>query len=152
VEAAVAYNVLKFVEWPEGAPLHASPSLELCVLADPPFAAAATAELAGRSVGGRPLRVREVQAGADADAHRGCHAVFVGAVPDPERTAFLLAREGIVTFARGAGLGARGILFNFYVDGERIRFEVNLAAARRAHVRVSARLLSVARVVEEDAP
>jgi hypothetical protein len=147
VEAALAYNVLKFVEWPADAPLQRSASLALCVLGDDDLAVAAEATLAGKAVGGRPVAVRTVASVAEAAA---CHAVFLGRVPDVERAAFLLGDAGVVTFGDRPGFGAAGVLFTFFPEGGRIRFAVNLEAAARAGVRVSSKVLSLARVAGEE--
>lgn len=145
LQVALAYVVLKFVQWPGGA----EGPMALCALDAPGFAEVARAELEDRPVGGRPLRVREARDLADA---RSCEVVFVGAAGphDLERAAFLLAEAGVVTFGHGEGLGASGIQFNFYADGGRLRLEVNLAAARRAGVKVSSKLLALARLVGEE--
>ena len=46
-------------------------------------------------------------------------------------------------FASGGG----GI--NFFIEGKRMRFEINPEATKRANLRVSSKLLRLARVVED---
>jgi YfiR/HmsC-like len=52
--------------------------------------------------------------------------------------------------ARGdiEGFASRGVLVNFVVERERVRFEVNLGAAQRGGFRLSSKLLKLARLVE----
>jgi hypothetical protein len=44
-----------------------------------------------------------------------------------------------------------GGVANFFVEGSRMRFAVNLQSAQRAHVQLSSRLLALAKIVK-DAP
>jgi hypothetical protein len=141
VEAAMLVNVVKFVTWPGTAPRQRA--LAVCAVAAPRFAAA-LAHLAAR---GAPLTVAEVRSPARAS---GCDVAVLGAALDDEleETAEQLADAGVLTVSDVPGAARRGVHVGFVVDGERVRFEVNLAAARRAHLEISSKLLRLARAVE----
>jgi hypothetical protein len=59
-----------------------------------------------------------------------------------------LVRQPVLTVGDTEGYGQRGVMVNFYLDQSRVRFEINLAAARRAGLRISSQLLKLARIVE----
>ena len=46
-----------------------------------------------------------------------------------------------------AGFAQRGGMINFYLVGNKVRFEINPAAAREEGLRLSSQLLSVGKIV-----
>ena len=50
------------------------------------------------------------------------------------------------------GFATQGGLINFYLEQNRVRFEINPGEARRREVRISSKLLGLARIVGEEAP
>jgi hypothetical protein len=139
VKAAFLKNFVKFVEWPPP-----SAALTLCILADDPFkeALAGTDEVGG----GRKLRYRRIASIREAG---GCQAVFV---PFSQRAALpeiLAALEGkpVLTVGDGEGMAGAGLMLSFLIEDQKVRFEANLAPARRAGLIVSSRLLGLARTV-----
>jgi hypothetical protein len=57
----------------------------------------------------------------------------------------------VLTVTDGVQGAADGAIINFVVVDDKVRFDVSLAAAGRAGLRISARLLTVARTVGEKA-
>ena len=45
------------------------------------------------------------------------------------------------------GFAEMGGMINFVLEEKRVRFEINLKAAERAHLKLSARLLTVAKLI-----
>jgi hypothetical protein len=52
-----------------------------------------------------------------------------------------------LTVGESAGFLPLGGMINFVLEQDRVRFEVNLAAAEQHHLKLSSKLLAVARVV-----
>jgi hypothetical protein len=79
--------------------------------------------------------------------------VFVSA--GEERRIPDLLRSGavgrVLVVGESAGFAQAGGMMNFVMDGSRVRFEVNLRAATRAGLKLSSRLLSMARLVDRRA-
>jgi hypothetical protein len=139
VKAAFLKNFVKYVEWPPP-----SAALTLCILGDDPFkeALAGTDDVGG----GRKLAYRRIATAREAG---GCQAVFV---PFSQRDALpeiLAALEGkpVLTVGDGEGMAAAGLMLSFLIEDQKVRFEANLAPARRAGLSISSRLLSLARTV-----
>jgi hypothetical protein len=139
VKAAFLKNFVKFVEWPPP-----SAALTLCIFGDDPFkeALAGTEEVGG----GRKLTYRRIATVREAG---GCQAVFV---PFSQREALpeiLAALEGkpVLTVGEGEGMAAAGLMLSFLIEDQKVRFEANLAPARRASIAISSRLLGLAKTV-----
>lgn len=146
VKAAYLFNFAKFVEWPANTFSSAAAPLEICVMGLNPFGHALEDSIAGKTVSGRRL---EISHKTDAAEARSCQIVFI-AVSDKQRIRQILPQlsgASVLTVGDTLGFTDDGGIINFVLDGDRIRFETNLDAAERAHLKISARLLSVAKVV-----
>jgi YfiR/HmsC-like len=149
VKAAFLYNFAKFVEWPAASFPDAAAPLALCIHGPDPFGPFLDTLVQGEAIGGRRL---VVERGRPAERLRGCHVLFV-ARAERERYAELLAGlEGasVLTVGEGPGFLTAGGLFRFVLEGGKVRFEANLPAIERSSLKVSSKLLRVARPVQPD--
>lgn len=147
LKAAFLYNFAKFVEWPPAAFPTAGTPLRFCVLGPEAFATELERTVAGETVGGRDLAVRRIRRPADLE---GCHVLFVGAmVREPLEALAAVASGSVLTVGESEGFLAAGGIINFFIDGNRVRFEIAPAAAERAGLKISSKLLKLARIVRE---
>jgi hypothetical protein len=146
VKAAFIYNFAKLVEWPAGAIAPGAP-FRLCLLGEDPFGPARDV-FNGRAVDGHAIEVRQAAASAEL---KGCQIVFVPASQARGLRAVLdsLRDSPVLTVGDFDGFAQQGVIVNFYRAGENVRFEVNVDAAKRAHLVVSSRLLNLAKIVHD---
>jgi hypothetical protein len=144
VKAAFVFNVAKFAEWPAEV-LPAGAPLRLCVLGTPDALGAALLGLEGKTLQGRVL---EVRSGATLPPLRPCHLlVLMPDAPTPRRV--LAEVQGTLTLGDSDGFIDAGGMIGLVVAERRVRFDVNLEAARRGGIRLPAQLLRLARQVRE---
>lgn len=139
VEAAYLFNLTKFVEWPALPPNE----VRICVLGADAVGSMVTG-LSGRPVRDRPLKI-EVDSVADPTA---CQILFIGR--GEARLPEILQRvrgAAVLTVSDAEDFARRGGMVGFYADGGRIKLEINPDTARAANLRLSAKLLEVARTV-----
>lgn len=144
--AAFLYNFAKFTEWPPEA-LPPASALALCVADSDRVARALHEAVAGRDIAGHPLIVRRM---ARHDPSEPCHLLYADDF-DAERGRRLV--EGlkgapvltVSDFAEFTDIGGAIYLFE---DRGKMRFAVNVGAAQRARLRLSSRLLSLAKVIK----
>lgn len=142
MKADYLHKFLAFVAWPPGAyPAPDAPHV-VAVLAADDVAAELELQTAGRVVapGNRRLLVRRVRA---YDSLSGVHLLHVGRGARPADTAALRALPVLVVTDAPTGL-ADWAMLNFITSDRRVRFEAAPAAAERAGLKLSARLLAVA--------
>ena len=146
IRAGMLLNFAKFVEWPaEAGP--ANP-LSICVIDDAAVAEALEESLRGRSSNGRELIVRRLKADG---AVRECHVLYASGL-NRERATQLLDRvkeASVFTVSDFEGFAPMGGVVQFFMQGNRMRFAINPAAAQRARLRVSAQVLSVGTIVKD---
>ena len=145
VKAAYLYKFIGYVEWPESAlPAPGSP-LVIGVVGADAVEAELSRVLVGRTALGRPLVARRVAPGNSTD---DLQVLFVGDV-DLARSAWLQRlrnRPILIVTDAPQGLDAGGAL-NFVLIKGHLRFEASLRAVDRAGLKISSRLLALARRV-----
>lgn len=143
VKAAFLINFAKFIDWPAEAQI-----LTFCVAGDQSMEAFLETASVGKSVGSRQLKVRSA---GSATSLSDCNIVYLGRSEKKKapQMAQLLSGKRVLTVSEFCELGADGIVFNFFIEQERVRFEVNLGAAARANLKISSQLLKLARIVPD---
>ena len=110
------------------------------------FAREVEHEVSDRKVNGRPLLVRKLKNAAEA---RNVQLLFIDDEEDREVAAILNSLRGapILTVGESPAFSRAGGVITFVIDGDKVRFEINSAAAGRASVRISSQLQKLARRV-----
>jgi len=149
IKAAFLLNFTKFVEWPSTAFAAAESSLAICILAKDPFGRTLDDLVQGEAVNGRKIEVRRL---SDLPQPRACQVVFVG-LPEKDLSKTLSSLgPGVLSVGEGESFIRNGGIIGFVIEKRRVRFDINQAAAERAGLKLSSRLLGVARSVEGARP
>jgi hypothetical protein len=141
VKAAVLYNLAKFVDWPPDVFGAGTAPLHVCVLGVDPFGDALETAFAGHQIGGRGSVVRRI-----GDVEPGCHVLFISG-SERKRMAAITDRlrgSGVLTVSEEAGFAESGGMIELFTDGDRVRFNLNIAALEEGRLRASARLREIA--------
>ncbi len=148
IKAAFLYNFAKFVEWPPNGFSDASAPLRICVFGQDPFGQELRNITNDKNINGHKLRVEQV---ADLPMARTCHILFIASSERAQLARILESLRGtdVMTVGDMKGFVEQGGMINFVLEDNRVRFEVNLKAAEQAGLKVSAKLLNVARNVIE---
>jgi YfiR/HmsC-like len=135
-----------FIDWPESAFLSAQAPFLVCVLGDFRFGTALAESARSASPHGRLVDVRWVRRDREA---RNCQILFVSESEAKRYAGILQAVQGrgILTVGETMDFLSAGGMLSFSFQNGTLQFDVNLAAANEAHLRVSSRLLVLARRV-----
>ncbi len=145
VKSAFIYNFAKFVEWPDEAFSSTSAPIILCILGNDPFGATIET-ISGKVIRGRKLKVKVISKIEDIDK---CHILFVCRSEKDHLKQFLdiMKNTESLTIADMNGFADQGGIINFIKSGNKIKFEINLDAANDAGLRISSKLLKLAKIV-----
>jgi hypothetical protein len=147
VKAAFLFRFAQFVEWPANTFRETSEPFTYCTVGDDPFHGALERTLSGKTIGQRPLRVEHLDGGGKISK---CQVLFVGAPADRKHVSETLATAGtlpILTVGEAEQFAENGGAIGFCTEDSKIRFEVNLDAAGKAGLKISAKLLALAKTV-----
>jgi hypothetical protein len=146
IKAALIFNITRFVEWPATSFRAPGAPLVVAILGQDEVSDVLEPMLHHKTVGGHPLEVRWVQNAADA---RGCQLLYVAA-SEERRVASILhdvRGQATLTVAGIDHFADQGGHINLVVEDQRVRVLVNPTSAGASHLKISAKLLSLARIV-----
>jgi hypothetical protein len=147
LKAAFLLHFTQLVDWPDAAFGGEASPLVICTLGDDVFRGDLDAIVRGKAAGSRPLNVLHLTA---AQPVQGCHVLFVAA-GERTRVSLLVARLNeapVLLVGETDDFIEKGGSIGFVVEANKVRFNINLIAARRAGLKVSSRLLLLARSVK----
>jgi hypothetical protein len=149
VKAAFLFNFAQFVEWPVKRFADAKAPIVIGILGDDDFGPFLDELTQYQTVASRPLAVRRSRTVEDLTS---CHILFVSRSEEGRNEPILatLADVAILTVGEVKGFAERGGTVNFFLEGGRLRFEVNTEAVRRAGLKVASQVLRLARIVGAD--
>ena len=149
IKAGFIYNFAKLVEWPASAFAQPGHSMVIGVLGNDSFAATLERVVDGKKIESRPLLVKRLKWNKDFK-DCGCQILFI-ASPESSRAdemIQLLKGTSVLTIAETPGFTKRGGIIDFTLEDSKVRFEVNVDAARQVGLNISSRLLSLAKIVQ----
>jgi hypothetical protein len=146
VKAAFVCKFGNYVDWPPQALGAAGEPFRIGVLASGAVLEEFHRTAAATSVAGRQVEVRKLARG---EAPTGMHIVFVSRAMSAQAAEVLAAVQGrpvltITELDAGNGTG----MINFVVVEDKVRFDILLPAISQSGLKISVRLLGVARRVE----
>ena len=168
IKAAFLYNFVKFTDWP-GEPvadgskpstIDSNEPMTIGIIGEDPFGDAFE-PIKDKRVKGRKIVLKRFkgleeskQSNEQIKGVRKCHLLFIcrsqkeqlGEIID------LVKDRPVLTVADMQGFLESGGMINFIVEENKIRFEINLTAARHAGLRISSRLLGLAKRILREEP
>jgi hypothetical protein len=147
VKLAFLYNFAQFVQWPPEAFSDPAAPLTMCIAGPDPFQGEIGQALHGRMASGHPIQIKHLKPEEDP---RVCHMIFVRAGDRAAVRKILAALKGSNTMAVGEskGFADLGGVINLTLDQNKLRFEINLDAATQARLKISSKLLALAKIVK----
>lgn len=148
LKAAFVSKFASFVEWPPEAWKSPFDPLVICVVGENPFGSALDQAVSGNAVQDHKLAVRHV---ASAKQTAGCQIVFISSSERKRLRSILkeIPPTGILTVGDADNFAAEGGIIDLPVEGDKVRIIVNIDAAEQARLRISSKLLGLARIVRK---
>jgi len=148
IKAGFIYNFAKLVGWPGNAFAQADSPIVIGILGTDPFGGIIDRILADKKVDARRFVIKRLKWGME---FKDCDILFVGASEAVHLEEVIRAVKGlpILTIGETPGFVRRGCIINLIVEDNKVRFEVNLDAAKQAVLNVSSRLLALAKIIPQ---
>ena len=144
VKAAFLFNFPKFVEWPPEKLDGPNTPLVIGFVGDDPFGGALEQITHNKQVQGHPIELRRFNAGEDL---RSCHVLFVSRSESARLQEILNAvkNSAVLTVSEMDQFLVQGGIINFFIEADSVKFGINPKAAELSGLKLSAKLLAVAR-------
>ena len=149
VKAVYLYNFGRFVKWPENREAKEANSFPICILGQDPFGSTLDSTLSGESLDHKPIVIRRI---AKPQESIDCRILFIHSSASNQLKEILTVLDhlSILTVSDMPDFSKRGGMIQFVLDGEKVRFEVNLANTEPANLVLSSELLKVAKSVRRN--
>ncbi len=147
VKALFLYNFAKYVDWPDGTFANAKTPFTIGILGKDRISDDLRGTVEGKTIDGHPLIIKRVASDGD---FKDCQIIFVSN-SENAATEDIIARIGtmhILTVGEDSAFLEKGGCINLVLKEEKVHLEVNLAAANKAALKISSKLLAVAETVK----
>ncbi len=146
VKAAFIFNFAKFVEWPNHS-FEAENNLNLCIAGQDKVESALKI-LERREVQGRVLKIMALNEEPNQVKLKNCHILFIARSEKNRQPQWLNAveQQPILTIADNLDLVKQGGMISLYIEAQRVQFVVNQSSTQNNGLKLSARMLQLARV------
>ncbi|HEY3916011.1 MAG TPA: YfiR family protein [Verrucomicrobiae bacterium] len=148
VKAQCLYHFAKYVEWPSNEFSASNAPITICVIGDDHFAEMLKAVVAGKTIDGRPVAVQSIER---RDESQKCQILFVSFAENKRLDRILgpVNSSPVLTVGEGTAFAQEGGIISFVIRNQKVRFDIDLDAAKQAGLKISSRLLSLADTVHE---
>ena len=167
VKAAFLYNFIQFVEWPPQKLSDSSKSINIAILGKDPFGKAFE-PIKDKKIKGKDVVIKRYKSfeemknlqGKDSseppekiEALAECHLLFICSSEREKLKEIInvVKDYSILTVGEMDGFLEAGGIINWFVEDNKVRFEINLYAAEKSNLEIRSKLLRLAkRIIEED--
>jgi len=139
IKTAFLYNFSRFTVWPEET-LQGRSEFSLCTLGSTLFKEQLDT-LVGKTVHNKAIVVKRFERPEDA---LDCQLVFIGELDDLTETLWTLKGQPVLTVSNTEAFTENGGIIQFKLVDNKIRFKINVDAAKSGRLAISSKLLSLA--------
>lgn len=143
VKSAFLYNFTKFIEWPAA---RKRADFVMCVAGSPQLHAKLVETIGDKENNGMPIKFSSIRHPGEA---QNCQLVFLGFMDAARLTDWVgaLSDAAVLTVSDDSGFIEMGGMIQFVIIDGKIRFDINQTAANRSSIKMSSKLLGLARNV-----
>jgi hypothetical protein len=140
LKAAYLYKFALLTEWPADT---LGNNINLCFMADEDFGRALDS-INGKQINNRPINTRPI---VSAEETGSCNIIFIGQMTHTNLTNLIskIATQPILTVTDDEQMAKAGASIFLRPEGQRLVFEINAEAAQSAKLKISSRLLRLAK-------
>lgn len=149
VKAAYLYYFAKFVDWPPDALRTQNAPIIIGIVGDDEFGVTIESIVRGKTIQEHPIMIRLLKWSSDLSA---CHIVFIGSSEQKRinQIVELLKSRPVLTVTETEDASQTRGIVNFFVQVDRIQFEVDVNGAERAHLKISSKLIRLGKSFMEN--
>lgn len=144
VKAGYLYNFTKFITWPEDR----YETFNLCIVGEDPFGTLID-PIEQRTAFGRPIKLFRTNS---LNKKQHCHILFLnGSIKDKLLIKGMLVIDDThtsLTVGESEGFAAQGGMISFVNRLGKIKLQINLKALQQSGLKISAKLLEVAELID----
>jgi hypothetical protein len=151
IKAAYLYQFAYYIVWPAGSFADNQSPFVIGILGSDPFGDSLNDIARNKKVDGRQIVIKQFNSLAD---YKPCHILFVSSSAEPVGNDLISIRKQqrfpVLLVGETPDFTEQGGAIKLFIEQNRIRFEVNMDVARRNQLKISSKLLSLAKIVDSE--
>jgi hypothetical protein len=157
IKAGFIYNFANLVQWPSSSFAQPDSPIVIVILGEDHFGTTLDRALDGKKVNARSFVIKRARSISELQRTLGpqkdCQILYVSSSEMPHLSDAIQMLKGVpvLTIGETPGFARNGGIINLILEDNKVRFEVNVAAAKEADLNISSRLLALARIVQSSA-
>jgi hypothetical protein len=150
LKTAFIYKFTLFTHWPENVLNEKSAPIQLCIVGEDDLVET-LGQLRGKPIKGHPVSIQAIK---ETQVPKNCHILYIAASERKNLPNLIKAssNQPVLTVSELPRFANTGGIFELYRENGRIRFIINLGAARKAGLEISPSLLNLATVIGTEPP
>jgi hypothetical protein len=154
IKAGFIYNFASLVQWPSTSFSQTDSPIVIAIMGEDHFGPILDRVLQGKKIDGHPFVIKRLKSVSELVKSAGnpsqCQILYITASAMPHLSELIQVVRGlpILTIGEMPGFAKSGGIINLILEDNRVRFEVNVKAAKDADLNISSRLLALARIVQ----
>jgi YfiR/HmsC-like len=154
IKAGFIYNFANLVQWPSSSFAQSDSPIVIVILGEDHFGPTIDHALDGKKVNARSFVIKRARSVSELQRVLGpqkeCQILYVSSSEMPHLNEAIQMLKGVpvLTIGETPGFAKSGGIINLILEDNKVRFEVNVAAAKEADLNISSRLLALARIVQ----
>src|ERR1700719_1295180 len=155
IKAGFIYNFANLVQWPSTSFAQPESPIVIVILGEDHFGATLDRALEGKKVNARAFVIKRARSVAELQRTLGpqneCQILYVSSSEMPHLGEAIQVLKGapVLTIGETPGFAKSGGIINLILEDNKVRFEVNVQAAKDADLNISSRLLALERIIPE---
>lgn len=150
VKAAFLKKMTHFIEWPSSADTESGEgTFNIAVIGTNPFGRTLDQFFSETTIQGKPVQIRYLK---NAKEIKDEHIVFISS-SEKNRLSKILGKiknKNILSVSDSPNFGKKGVLINFFVENEKVRYEINYDSLQKSNLLISYMLLELARIIGKE--
>jgi YfiR/HmsC-like len=153
IKAGFIYNFANLVQWPSASFAQPDSPIVIVIFGEDHFGTTLDHALEGKKVNARPFVIKRARSISELQRTLGsqkeCQILYVSSSEMPHLGEAIQVLKGapVLTIGETPGFARSGGIINLILEDNKVRFEVNVQAAKEADLNISSRLLALARIV-----
>jgi hypothetical protein len=153
IKAGYIYNFANLVQWPSTSFAQPDSPIVIVILGEDHFGTTLDRALEGKKVNARPFVIKRARSVSELQRTLGpqkeCQILYVSSSEMPHLSEAIQVLKGapVLTIGETPGFARNGGIINLILEDNKVRFEVNVQAAKEADLNISSMLLALARIV-----
>jgi len=154
IKAGFIYNFANLVQWPSTSFAQPDSPIVIVILGEDHFGTTLDHALEGKKVNARSFVIKRARSVSELQRALGpqkeCQILYVSSseMAHLGEAIQLLKGVPVLTIGETPGFAKNGGIINLILEDNKVRFEVNVQAAKEADLNISSRLLALARIVQ----